>query len=110
MAFFQILFNFFSEIKDKKKFEKSTSRENEAFLEYLQQDSVTKVDEQHAVCFQDIPTDAFRCRKKRRRYFYDSISGLCVKFRGCDSKGNNFAKKKDCKRLCIKERKNKGKH
>lgn len=100
------------EIKDKKKVEKSQdyrlSRENEAFLQYLQQDSVTKVDEQHAVCFQEIPTDAFRCRKKRRRYFYDSISGLCVKFRGCESKGNNFAKKKDCKRLCRKERKNKG--
>ncbi|XP_076463570.1 kunitz-type protease inhibitor 2-like [Babylonia areolata] len=42
------------------------------------------------------------CRKVRRRWFFDTTSGTCRKFRSCPTAGNNFRKRRHCKNRCLR--------
>lgn len=52
------------------------------------------------VCAQPLPDAAVTCKRKRRRWYYSPMTGQCVRFLGCDTPGNNFARKYSCKSKC----------
>ncbi|KAL4238518.1 hypothetical protein ACF0H5_003226 [Mactra antiquata] len=54
------------------------------------------------LCSQPLPMAAVDCRHKRRRWHFNSLTGKCERFLGCDTfeKGNNFARKRFCKEEC----------
>ncbi|XP_064602694.1 BPTI/Kunitz domain-containing protein 4-like [Liolophura sinensis] len=56
------------------------------------------------VCSLEVSKEAFKCRRKKRRWYFDEQTGTCVKFRGCEGEGNNFSRKKFCKKQCIKKK------
>ncbi|CAH1790927.1 unnamed protein product [Owenia fusiformis] len=48
-----------------------------------------------------MPRDiTFKCNQKFNRWYYDKKTRKCKKFYGCPSEGNNFARKRDCKKMC----------
>ncbi|XP_045175857.2 uncharacterized protein LOC123536595 [Mercenaria mercenaria] len=60
------------------------------------------------VCSQALPTAAVDCTHKRRRWYFNPMTGKCERFFGCVTSGNNFARKLYCKEQCrfpfIKQR------
>ncbi|XP_033735099.1 tissue factor pathway inhibitor-like [Pecten maximus] len=80
---------------------------NEVFdIDTLQQDSGTTISGTSPVDVTDIcvdqpPPEAWKCDRKEKRYYFNSNKGMCLRFRGCQTVGNNFRRRKDCKRTCI---------
>lgn len=56
------------------------------------------------ICAQEVSKEAYKCRRKKRRWYFDAQTGTCVKFRGCEGDGNNFSRKKFCKKQCIRKK------
>ncbi|KAH3854349.1 uncharacterized protein LOC127870748 [Dreissena polymorpha] len=52
------------------------------------------------ICTQNLPTEAVACSNQRRRWTFNQMTGKCVKFMGCPTSGNNFARKFYCKNQC----------
>ncbi|KAK6183127.1 hypothetical protein SNE40_010662 [Patella caerulea] len=67
--------------------------------------SVTSSEKGHGVCHMPLEEEAKKCTKLRKRWYFDPISGQCRKFRGCRTGGNNFGRKKRCKRKCLSKTK-----
>lgn len=45
------------------------------------------------------------CKRLRRRWFFDASLGSCRKFLSCRTPGNNFSKKRHCRRKCLGKKK-----
>lgn len=56
------------------------------------------------VCFESLPSNAYTCIDKTKRWHYNAQTGKCEKFYGCASQGNNFSKKVACKSKCLQKR------
>ncbi|KAL8568312.1 hypothetical protein ACOMHN_040885 [Nucella lapillus] len=41
------------------------------------------------------------CKRPLKRWFFDDRSGACRKFRSCPAGGNNFSRKRHCKKQCM---------
>ncbi|XP_069118710.1 uncharacterized protein [Argopecten irradians] len=86
---------------------------NEVFdVDALQQDSGTTIvgttpDDVIDVCVDQPPPEAWKCDRKEKRYYFNSNKGMCLRFRGCQTAGNNFRRRKDCKRTCISSKSSK---
>ena len=50
-------------------------------------------------CYQPLQMD-MTCKQLKRQWFYNDKTGKCEKFTGCESQGNNFARKVFCKTKC----------
>ncbi|XP_046371089.2 BPTI/Kunitz domain-containing protein 4-like [Haliotis rufescens] len=58
----------------------------------------------NSLCLLPLTEEAKDCKKMRKRWYFDPETGKCRKFRGCKTGGNNFGRKKRCKRKCIRKR------
>ncbi|PVD25422.1 hypothetical protein C0Q70_13078 [Pomacea canaliculata] len=45
------------------------------------------------------------CRKVHKRWYFDPTKASCQRFDGCETPGNNFRTKKQCKHVCTSKRK-----
>ncbi|OWF35717.1 tissue factor pathway inhibitor-like [Mizuhopecten yessoensis] len=88
---------------------------NEAFdiANTLQQDSSTTISgtspvDVTEICIDQPPPEAWKCDRKEKRYYFNSNKGMCLRFRGCQTVGNNFRRRRDCKRTCISSKSKKG--
>ncbi|XP_060070588.1 tissue factor pathway inhibitor-like [Ylistrum balloti] len=87
---------------------------NEVFnIDGLQQDSSTSISGTGTadvidICVDQPPPEAWKCDRKEKRYYFNSNKGMCLRFRGCQTPGNNFRRRKDCKRTCISSKSKKG--
>ncbi|XP_052770220.1 BPTI/Kunitz domain-containing protein 4-like [Mya arenaria] len=52
------------------------------------------------VCSQILPTEAVMCSQQKPRWHFNPMTGKCVRFSGCPTAGNNFARKYYCKQQC----------
>lgn len=52
------------------------------------------------VCSQPLPMTAFDCQSKRKRWYFNPMTGKCDPFVGCITSGNNFERKIYCKEQC----------
>ena len=52
------------------------------------------------VCSQALPVEAVDCKHKRRRWYFNPMTGKCDRFMGCVTSGNNFERKIYCKEQC----------
>ncbi|XP_060564787.1 BPTI/Kunitz domain-containing protein 4-like [Ruditapes philippinarum] len=52
------------------------------------------------VCSQALPMAAVDCKHKRRRWYFNPMTGKCDRFLGCVTSGNNFGRKLYCKEQC----------
>lgn len=54
------------------------------------------------VCYQMLPLEAIKCTDNRtKRWYFDSNLKQCKHFRGCQTPGNNFSRKRHCKKQCL---------
>lgn len=51
-------------------------------------------------CAQSLPMAAVDCKHKRRRWYFNPMTGKCERFMGCVTAGNNFGRKIFCKEQC----------
>ena len=56
-----------------------------------------------SVCYMPLTEKAKNCKRLRRRWYFDPETATCRKFKGCRTGGNNFGKKKRCKRKCLRK-------
>lgn len=54
------------------------------------------------ICYQMLPLEAIKCTDNRtKRWYFDSNLRQCKHFRGCQTPGNNFSRKRHCKKQCL---------
>lgn len=52
------------------------------------------------ICSQSLPMAAVDCTHKRKRWYFNPMTGKCDRFMGCVTSGNNFERKIYCKEQC----------
>ncbi|KAL5008869.1 hypothetical protein ScPMuIL_014450 [Solemya velum] len=87
---------------------KDSDRFKTSIFNIPQRDDATSSRPNDDLCRLPAPTEAqMDCRRKKRKWFFEVTTGRCIRYKGCDTVGNSFSRKKDCKRTCKRSRRRK---
>ena len=55
-------------------------------------------------CQEPVDFTVTQCKGVRKRWFFDKSIKSCKPFHTCERLGNNYKRKRQCRRLCIRDR------